>query len=145
MRAAVFFGLWMAPPALLFIASMTAQAAEPQTLTLACQGTITDTKQDDAKPEPISMGIIVNFAARTVAGFTEPPFGTKHPVTISAVTEVTVAFSGPSNDSNWGIIGAIDRVTGDVWASSTVYNPKTHELVGGTNYSLKCRTAQRMF
>jgi hypothetical protein len=45
--------------------SMTAQA-DP-TLTLACQGTTT-VRMEDAKPEPISMGIIVNFTNRTVQG-----------------------------------------------------------------------------
>jgi hypothetical protein len=43
---------------------MTAQAAD-ETLTLACQGTTTF-GTEDAKPEPISMGIIVNFTNRTV-------------------------------------------------------------------------------
>jgi len=39
----------------------TAQAAEPETLTLACQGTVsrTDTTQTDAKPEPVSTGIVI--------------------------------------------------------------------------------------
>jgi hypothetical protein len=45
----------------------TAQAAETGTLTLACEGTVAD-EQADAKPKPISMGMIVNFTARTVAG-----------------------------------------------------------------------------
>ena len=48
-----------------------AQAAEPETLTLACQGTVTN-NTSDAKPEQITMGIVVNFTARTVAGFTYP-------------------------------------------------------------------------
>jgi hypothetical protein len=39
--------------------SMTAHAADT-TLTLACQGT-TISGVEDAKPEPVSMGIIVNF------------------------------------------------------------------------------------
>ena len=45
---------------------VTAQAADT-TLTLACQGTATATggAQPD-KPEPVSMGIIVNFTTRTV-------------------------------------------------------------------------------
>jgi hypothetical protein len=47
---------------------MTAQAAEPETLTLACQGTRIIT----TKPEPISMGIIVNFTKNTVQGFGSP-------------------------------------------------------------------------
>ena len=49
-----------------------AQAAEPETLTLACQGTVTNNIKPDAKPEQITMGIVVNFTARTVAGFTYP-------------------------------------------------------------------------
>lgn len=51
--------------------SMTARAAEPATLTLACTGTATS-ETEDAKPEPVSMGIIVNFTAGTVNGFTYP-------------------------------------------------------------------------
>jgi DNA-binding MurR/RpiR family transcriptional regulator len=52
------------------VASPTAQAADT-TLTLACQGT-TISGMEDAKPEPISMGIIVNFTKRTVQGFAYP-------------------------------------------------------------------------
>jgi len=51
----------------------TAQAADT-TLTLACQGTTTS-GLEDAKPEPISMGIIVNFTKKTVHGFGDPLFG----------------------------------------------------------------------
>jgi len=54
--------------ALLVVAGMTAQAAEPETLTLACKGTTT-AGYEGAKPEPISMGIIVNFSTGTVQGF----------------------------------------------------------------------------
>jgi hypothetical protein len=46
-----------------------AQAAEPEMLTLAYQGTTIAASFPDAKPKPISMGIIVDFAARTVDGF----------------------------------------------------------------------------
>lgn len=62
---------------------MTAQAAD-STLTLACQGTATSGTGD---PEPISMGIIVNFTNRTVEGF-------GYPVKITDVSEVTVTFGG---------------------------------------------------
>jgi hypothetical protein len=45
-----------------------AEAAQPTgTLTLACEGMVTH--QPEGKPEPISMGMIVNFAERTVQGF----------------------------------------------------------------------------
>ena len=47
--------------------SMTAQAAEPSTLTMACKGTVTDLRTPDAKPEPISMGIIANLTALACA------------------------------------------------------------------------------
>jgi hypothetical protein len=39
-------------------------------LALACEGTVDDKINLDAKPKPISMGIILNFTARTVTGFT---------------------------------------------------------------------------
>ena len=69
--------------ALLVVAglSMTAQAAEPATLTLACKGTVTDTSKPNAKPEPLSMGIIVNFTARTILGLAGP--GSTELVTIT--------------------------------------------------------------
>jgi len=53
----------------------TAQAADT-TLTLACQGTTTVTTMEGAKPEPVSMGIIVNFTKNTVHGFGHPGWST---------------------------------------------------------------------
>jgi hypothetical protein len=50
--------------AMIIYLPMTAQAAD-ETLTLACKGTMID---KDAKLEPVSMGIIVNFTNRTVQG-----------------------------------------------------------------------------
>jgi len=50
--------------AMIICLPMTAQAAD-ETLTLACKGTVID---KDAKLEPVSMGIIVNFTNRTVQG-----------------------------------------------------------------------------
>src|SRR5262245_32342713 len=53
--------------AVMLVGLSTAHAADT-VLTLACQGTTT-AGTEDAKPEPISMGIIVNFTNRTVQGF----------------------------------------------------------------------------
>jgi hypothetical protein len=132
--------------AMVVVALSTAQAAEPATLTLACQGTITDVTQTDAKPESISMGIIVNFTNRTVQGFGFPGL-IDYPVKITAWNDVTVAFDG--SDSSLGstssIRGSIDRVTGDVEAYSMVTNAKTGNIVTSMSYALKCRPAQRMF
>ena len=66
-----------------------AQAAD-ETLTLACQGT-TISDLENAKPEPVSMGIIVNFTNRTVQGFGAPSI-LDYPIKITAWNDVTVAF-----------------------------------------------------
>jgi hypothetical protein len=96
--------------------SMTAQPADA-TLTLACQGTTTVTTMENAKPEPISMGIIVDFTNCTVHGFGYPGFAGlfDFPVKITGTNEVTVAFHG-SDQTGGNITGSIDRVTGDVEA-----------------------------
>ena len=104
---------------------MTAQPADA-TLTLACQGTTTVTTMEDAKPEPISMGIIVNFTNRTVQGFNDPSF-MDYPIKITAWNDVIVVFDGSSEalkGSTSSTRGSIDRVTGDVGATSMVTDKK---------------------
>jgi len=55
--------------AVMLVGLLTAQAADT-TLTLACKGTVTVNQlrplREDGKPEPFSMGMTVNLAARTV-------------------------------------------------------------------------------
>jgi hypothetical protein len=73
----------------------TAARAQPATtLTLACKGTMTEPRIDE-KPEAISMGLIVNFADRTVQGFGRflAP-GLDIPVKITAANDTTIAFEG---------------------------------------------------
>jgi hypothetical protein len=134
-----------------------AQAAEPTgKLTLACQGTAISTTPN-SKPEPISMGIIVDFAARTVE------FGHEiksFPVGITDITETAISFFG----SDWSdrttvlmpnINGAIDRVTGAVEADFFTRGRGGTTTCGApgkpactywmTTYSLKCKATQRMF
>jgi hypothetical protein len=104
---------------------VTAQAADT-TLTLACQGTTTS-GLEDVKPEPISMGIVVNFTKLTVQGFNDPSF-MDYPVKITAWNDVTVVFAGSSDVlkvSTSSTRGTIDRVTGDVEATSMVTDNKT--------------------
>jgi hypothetical protein len=128
---------------LLALASLsisTAQAAEPETLTLACEGTAT-LATADAKPEPISMGIVVNFTARTVTGFTYP--ASNVPVAITGYDEVQIVFGGSSK--TWSVGGVIDRVTGKAEATSTVSNPQTGSITWSTTYVLKCKPAQQIF
>jgi hypothetical protein len=126
---------------------VTAAAAQVQTLTLACKGTTIATSMPEAKPEPISMGIIVNFTARTVQGFGTP--GMLDPlVKITGANDVTVVFSGEdksSPSSVWSVMGGIDRVTGDAWATTMLIVSNTSKIISQTNYALQCRPAQRMF
>jgi hypothetical protein len=48
------------------VAGLSRAQAADETLTLACQGT-TISDLENAKPEPVSMGIIVNFTAPSKA------------------------------------------------------------------------------
>jgi hypothetical protein len=132
----VLAALWMS----------TAQAAEPTTgtLTLACEGTSTETSEPDSKPKPISMGIIVNFTDRTVKGFGMSNIGDL--VKVDSANETTIAFSGSSPRGGWTIHGSIDRVTGALEAGSQLWDANTpSNVIIGTGYSLKCKPAQRMF
>src|SRR5262245_36772613 len=121
------------------LVGLSAAHAADTTLTLACQGTLTLEREYDAEPEPISMGIIVNLTARTVTGFTHPT--EKFLLTIESFNDVTVHFRGSDALGSLTIYGTIDRVTGDVEATSVTKTMAT--LV--RRYALKCRPAQRLF
>jgi hypothetical protein len=126
---------------------VTAQAADT-TLTLACQGTtqrVYGGSGRRADPVPISMGVIVNFTAGTVTGFTDP-IGSNFtdrapdfPVKISSATDMKISFDGSHMSGKWTVVGSIDRVTGDVDATLAL------EDGGAKSYALKCKPAQRMF
>jgi hypothetical protein len=122
--------------------SMTsALAAQPTgTLTLACQGTTADFGRPDDK-EPLSTGIIINFATQTIVGLDAP---SNSSIKILDMDEVTVSFGGGSSYPEWSIAGSINRVTGDVEATSTLSIAKTHKKIQ-TSISLKCKPTQRMF
>jgi hypothetical protein len=125
------------------LASQTAEAQQSNTLTLACKGTATG---DDGKPDPISMGIIINLTAGTVQGFGLPGV-MDYPLKMTSTNDVRVPFSGSQEliSSVSSIRGSIDRVTGDVEATSTLADPKTHNTLNQTNYALQCKPTQRMF
>jgi hypothetical protein len=126
------------------VALSSAHAADT-TLTLACQGTTTF-GTEAAKPEPVSMGIIVNFTTHTVHGFGYPGSSGRFdfPVKITGMNEATVAFHS-SSQTGESITGSIDRVTGDVEARIQMSDSKTDDLLSILRYALKCRPTQRMF
>ena len=84
------------------------------------------------------MGVVINFSVRTVAGFTYPGLE-EFPVVIRDANEVLITFAG-SNESGSSIVaGDLNRVTGELWASSMMRDANTSNIVTSTTYSLKCR------
>jgi hypothetical protein len=96
--------------------------------------------QVDGKPEPTSLGIIIDFTARTVAGL-------DFPVKITSSDELTVSFEGSDDTERTlrRISGSIDRVTGDMKAVSIKTDKNTFISLLDVWYVLKSRPTQRMF
>ena len=117
-------------------------AAEPTgMLALACQGTTTF-MAPIRRSEPVSMGIIINFADKTVQGFTHP---VDFPVKITGISDTMIVFSGqgPSRPNHFQINGSIDQVTGGIETTTDLTSDETSTLWSVS--SLKCRPTQRMF
>jgi hypothetical protein len=75
-----------------------------------------------------------------------------YPVKITGINDVTIDFDGSDNgvsaistSSVSSIRGSIDRVTGDVEATSMLTPTNPPKIITSMNYLLKCRPAQRMF
>jgi hypothetical protein len=128
--------------ALCLTAIPTPLRAQPAgALMLACTGTTVDELRPlaDSKPEPISRGLIVDLAKRTVQGF-EPP------AEVTRMDDVIVEFDGSQKieDVSKRVSGTIDRITGDVVATETARSIRWKESYARTRYALKCKPAQRM-
>jgi hypothetical protein len=125
----------------------SAACTADEVLTLACQGKtqyLGPTLQPDKlmPDEPLSMGLILNFTARTVTGFKYPTYLADVPVAITAVNEVTVTFAGSKKEHDnkeTSLTGTVDRITGDLQADYLLSSSLT------MTYSLKCKPTQRMF
>jgi len=127
--------------ALLLAVAVTAQAAEPETLALACQGTETTEYTPGQKyVRQLSTGIIVDFTRRSVRGLLTPD--DNRPVTVTMFNDVHIHFEGSDHDTKWVIFGAIDRITGEVRAHIGEIGPTAIMQI---DFSLKCRATQRMF
>src|SRR5262249_42201384 len=106
-----------APSSPFFLVGLPTAHAADETLTLACQGTVTVYEYPrataaDAKPEPYSTGTTVNLAARTVQ-----TFGSEYPYKIIDINAGTIIFR--HSEKQTAIVGQIDRVTGDMEAMIT--------------------------
>ena len=133
----------------IMLAGQTAEAPQPATLTLACEGTTTLRYPNSGYPDersPTSMGIIINFTTRTVQGFGILGKGNRLPIT--AADDVTVTFYGYTSPRDppaeaW-IMGQINRVTGAVQATEFLDDNQNNKRLSVTIYELKCRPTERM-
>jgi hypothetical protein len=113
----------------------TLLSARAAVLTLSCDGTMKEEEQE--KPQAITkMGLIVNFDAGVITGFTG---------IIARIDEVnanSVLFKGTTihpSGAEWSVRGTIDRITGSLGATVTWFNPKTNNLLMRMNYELICK------
>jgi hypothetical protein len=68
-----------------------------------------------------------------------------YPVTIEGANDVKVVFGGQQTSGlTNSIIGSLDRVTGELLATSSVTDPKGNTL-SETTYTLQCKPTQRIF
>jgi len=131
----------------LLLAFSFADAAQAQQqLTLACKGTVSSPLVQDDKPDPVSMGILVDFATRRVLGFGMPGL-LDYPIMIKATNDLTIRFGGKQQlvGSVATTNGTIDRVTRHVETTVTLTDQKTGHLLSQTAYALQCSPTQRMF
>src|SRR5215831_7037081 len=117
------------------LALISALPVKAEVLTLSCDGTMNAEEQE--KPHAITkMGLIVNFDAGVVTGFTE---------IIARIDEANanlVSFKGTTihpSGAEWSVRGSIDRITGLLSAAVTWFNPQTNNLLMRMNYELICK------
>jgi hypothetical protein len=115
----------------MLVALSTAEAAGPTgTLTLTCTGTETDQGREASSSEQINKRIIMDFQKKSVTGLSDSPLA------ISNVEETTISFSGAG--TGWVMNGGMDRVTGWLYAVSTMSDPTTRETILSVSYNLNC-------
>ena len=99
------------------VLALSALPAETEVLTLSCNGTM----NTEEMQHPISkMGLVVNFDARIVTGFTGIT------ARIDEVSANSISFSGTTthpSGTEWSVRGSIDRITGTLGATVTWFNP----------------------
>ena len=107
-----------------------------EVLTLSCDGTM-KAEEEQAKPQAITkMGLIVNFDAGVVTGFTGIT------ARIDEVSANSMSFKGTTahpSGLEWSVHGSIDRITGSLGATVTWFNPKTNNLLIKMNYEVICK------
>jgi len=105
-------------------------------LTLSCNGIMKEQEQE--RPFPITkLGLIVNFDAGVVTGFTGIT------ARIDEFNADSISFKGTTinpSGTEWSVLGIIDRITGSLGATLTWFNPSTNTLWMRMNYQLVCKS-----
>jgi hypothetical protein len=122
---------------MLFVAMalISALPVKAEVLAVSCDGTMN--AEEQAKPHTITkMGLIVNFDAGVVTGFTGIT------ARIDEVNVNSFSFKGTTihpSGAEWSVHGTMDRMTGLVGAAVTWFNPRTNTLLMRMNYELVCK------
>ena len=107
-----------------------------EVLTLSCNGTMK--AEDQEEPHPITrMGLVVNFDAGVVTGFTGIT------ARIDEFNADSISFKGTTvnpSGTEWSVHGIMDRITGLLGATLIWFNPKTNTLQMRMNYQLICKS-----
>jgi hypothetical protein len=113
-----------------------ASPVKVEVLTLSCDGTM-KADEEQAKPQAITkMGLIVDFDAGVVTGFTGISGR------IDEVNANSIAFKGTTTHpsaAEWSVRGSINRITGSLGATVTWFNPRTNNILIKMNYELICK------
>jgi hypothetical protein len=117
------------------LALISALPVKAEVLAVSCDGTMN--AEEQAKPHTITkMGLIVNFDAGVVNGFTGIT------ARIDEVNVNSFSFKGTAihpSGAEWSVHGTMDRMTGLVGAAVTWFNPRTNTLLMRMNYELVCK------
>ena len=118
-----------------------AAAQTPKVIYLSCDGT---KQQDpaDTRVQVTKLGLVINLAEQTVVGF-----GIAAHIDLLDASSIEFSGEGPIVDRGSKIgtisaLGAIDRVTGIVSATTTM-SERSQKTVTGTSYYLVCKVADR--
>jgi hypothetical protein len=121
--------------ALLMMAAQSTRAAEPRAvMNWSCSGTA---EANDSRRPVKKISLIANLADRTVT-----VSGLAVVAHIDNADDVNILFGGESaTPGDFGITGAIDRVTGDAWYI-TFKRGKDKKLIRHEMIDLVCRITQ---
>jgi hypothetical protein len=120
---------------LLLLPGHSLRAAEPaEVMNFSCSGTA---EANDTRRPVKKIGLIINITERTVT--VSGPSVVAH---IDRVDDVNIAFGAESTaPGDIGIMGGIDRITGDAWYL-TFTRAKDKKLKRGSMFELVCKNAE---